>query len=225
MKRVYHLARERLTPSMVIAVVALIAAMGGGAAAASSTNGGTPRAHGARSHSDARQDRAQLASFFNSHRASLVGPAGSRGPQGNPGNPGDLGPPGPTGPSSATGIKHSAAVQITSTDTSSPTTIASLTLGPGAWAISGKVDVTGTVGATATCHLFASDAADFDTSETTFPSSGAHATVPLEIQHTTSANTWTVTLGCLKDAAPTIAEETNAEITAIKLGSETHTGS
>jgi hypothetical protein len=48
--------------------------------------------------------------------------------------------------------------------------------------------------------------------------------VPLEIQHTTAAATWTVTLGCFKFAAATTGDEENAQITAIKLGSETHTG-
>jgi hypothetical protein len=165
-------------------------------------------------------------------KLAIRGPAGAQGPAGAPGAPGDPGAPGtpgapgapgPAGPSAGFGTSNIAGTSITSTATSSPTVVSTLTLGPGSWAVFGKVEVAqGTTSAAIGCHLFASDASDFDTSNTFASGSGAISTVPLQILHTTTATTWTASLGCFKVSATGSADEENASITAIKLGTETH---
>jgi hypothetical protein len=91
------------SPAMGVAVAALFVALGGTGYAAGNLGGHSHRATTTKASSDKRADSAQISSFFNSHKASLVGPAGPAGPAGAKGATGASGPPGNTGPPGAPG--------------------------------------------------------------------------------------------------------------------------
>src|SRR5690349_15030031 len=77
---------KKLTPSMVVAVIALVAALSGSAVAASLITS-----------KQIKDGTIQTRDLSKSARAAVKGPRGSVGPRGPKGDKGDLGPQGPKG--------------------------------------------------------------------------------------------------------------------------------
>lgn len=153
--------------------------------------------------------------------AGATGPAGPAGPAGPTGAPGSAGATGPAGPSHAIGTSNSAAVAITSTSTSAPTVLSTVTVPAGAWAVFGKVEVAqGTYTSGIQCHLY-DPSGHFDTASVAL-ATGHVTTVPMQIVFTSTASSTVVSLGCAKIGGGTgAADEEEGAITAIQLGSET----
>ena len=76
MRRISSWVRERTTPSILVAIVALVAAMTGGAVAATNQTDARQdakqinRALAASKRTDATRDATQIANYFNAHRSA-----------------------------------------------------------------------------------------------------------------------------------------------------------
>lgn len=154
-----------------------------------------------------------------------TGPPGSAGPAGSPGavgSPGPAGPPGlagPPGPSSATSIGGSFVSLLGNT------TVATMGVGAGAYAIAAKTVITDDAGGSVYvfCDLSVDNPPDHDTSATMVGTASARPTVALELTHT-FAGAGTIRLSCEPtNPADTINVGTElTKIMAIKVGDETH---
>ena len=113
----FHRARKRLTPSMLIALLALVFAVTGGAFAATSHGGSAPAKATANSSRASRHGSLSLIAKSKA-KTGPRGPRGLVGPAGKNGAPGATGPAGPAGAkgeAGAAGAAGASGVGVTST--------------------------------------------------------------------------------------------------------------
>ncbi|HEX3911362.1 MAG TPA: collagen-like protein [Solirubrobacteraceae bacterium] len=225
--------RRHLNYANVVATLALVFAMSGGAIAAkhylvNSTSqinpkvlkklkagAGKPGARGAAGSSGAPGEKGTIGSVG---PAGSAGKAGDRGPEGLEGPEGEEGPSG-IGPAFAT--FHDGEIEVTSTEESKSTVVATLNVPAGDYAIFGKLYVSSNKAGTTSvfCRLAAATDTDDDLTHIELGETEAEA---LQVVHT-FAGAGLVRIGCWG-----VTEEvsiSHIKITAIQVSALTDTAS
>jgi hypothetical protein len=157
--------------------------------------------------------------------AGPPGSAGPPGPTGPPGSAGSLGPVGPPGPAGAPGPSSATSISRSFVPLVGTTTLATIGVGPGAYAIQAKTVVTDDSSGSVYvfCDLTVENPTDDDRSATMVGTASARQTVALELTHT-FASAGTITLAC-DPTNPANTTDVGTELTrivAIRVGNETH---
>jgi hypothetical protein len=194
--------RPLLLPTMVVVSLALFVAMGGTAFAATQHSGDQSHATVSKKHKAKR---------------------GRRGKQGPKGAQGAAGPQGPEGPSTAYGAYHDDLIEITTSSSGSPVTVATLNgLPAGSYAIQAKLiaDSESSAEDYVRCTLAAGGDNDYadDYLGTGATGDSFRAVFAMQVLHT-FANPGSVTIACYRSNADALAFVKEIKITAIKLGS------
>ena len=147
---------------------------------------------------------------------------GARGPTGQAGPTGVTGPSGPVGPQ---GPSSAQSISASFVPLSGKTTVATMNVGAGAYAIQTKTVVADDAAESVYvfCFLDVNNPADEDISATMVGTGSARQTVVLQLTHTfTSAGT--ITLSCQPTNPPNTTNVGTelTKITAVKVDTETH---
>jgi hypothetical protein len=160
---------------------------------------------------------------------ALTGKTGKTGAAGPAGSPGAAGAPGAPGQGPAFGAFRDGSVEITSTSSSAPTVIATLTgLPAGAYSIQAKtvVDDENAVEDLLTCTLTAG--ADFDVDELWMSRAQIgdvfRSVFALQVLHTFAAAGGSAQVTCLASANKTAITADHTKITAVQVSSITNKG-
>jgi hypothetical protein len=197
--------RILLLPAMVVAFLTLFVAMGGTGYAATQHSG-----------------YQNQASVSKKHKAKR-GPRGKRGPKGAQGATGPAGPAGPEGPSTAYGAYHDDLIEITTTTSSSPATVATLGgLPAGSYAIQAKLIADSESASEDYVRCTLAAGADNDYADD-YLGTGAigdsfRAVYAMQVLHT-FASPGSVAITCYRSNVDSIAFVKEIKITAIRLGS------
>ena len=202
--------RRRPSPSLIVAIVALVAALGGTAVAAryliTSARQVKPGVITERLLSKAV--RIKLARVGNTGNTGPVGPVGPKGAKGDKGDQGEPGAPGPSAGFSASGTPADLATGAN--------TVATLTLPAGTYLVHGNADLVNNALATATvaCTLQSPDASVLDPVAATLRA-GDEGTVPVDGSGTLAAGA--VKIVCTEGSGEDL-HLNSARLTAVRVG-------